>query len=65
MKLYEAVSIAASRCIRHALRRTNGNYTHAAKLLGINRTHLHRLMGKIPKRPRFKVIQELANWRRA
>lgn len=70
MKLYDAVSEAASLCIADALRQTNGSFKEAAKLLGVNRQHLYRLTKRIVERPSkwrppLKVIPELANWRRA
>ena len=46
-KYYEAIHDAKKQFILKALEQTKGNYTEAAKLLGVHPNNLHRLMRQV------------------
>jgi DNA-binding NtrC family response regulator len=48
---YEAIKEAKRQLILKTLRQTGGNYTMAAKLLGIHPNNLHRLLRNLNLRP--------------
>ena len=48
---HDAVTEAKKKIIRSALDRTQGSYPEAAKLLGLQRTNLHRLMRNLKLKP--------------
>jgi hypothetical protein len=57
-------------CIESALEQTNGNVTEAARLLGVNRSHLYTLFERhgqrLPKTVRStSTMTEMAGWRRS
>ncbi|MGH9833407.1 MAG: sigma 54-interacting transcriptional regulator [Blastocatellia bacterium] len=50
LPLYEAVKEAKKQFILQALEQAEGNYTEAAKILGIHPNHVHRLMRELKLR---------------
>ena len=70
MKMADALSIARRVAIQSTLETTGGNVSAAARLLGINRGHLHLLIVKYGLSRTLKpynapTSREIANWRRA
>jgi transcriptional regulator with GAF, ATPase, and Fis domain len=51
MKYYEAVNETKKQLLLDALDRTGGNYTEAAKILGVHPNNLHRLIRNMGLRP--------------
>jgi len=50
LPLYEAVKEAKKRFILQAIEQADGNYTEAAKILGIHPNHVHRLLRELKLR---------------
>jgi two-component system, NtrC family, response regulator HydG len=53
-KYHEAVAEAKKQLILKAVEQTGGNYTEAAKLLGVHPNYLHRLIRNMNLRPEMK-----------
>jgi DNA-binding NtrC family response regulator len=50
--LHEAIREAKIAAIERAIDQTNGNYTEAAKLLGVHANHLFRLIRTLNMKPK-------------
>jgi len=53
-KYHEAVAVTKKEIILHAMDQTKGNYTEAAKLLGVHPNYLHRLIRNLNLREHLK-----------
>ena len=53
-KYHEAVAATKKQTILHAMAQTKGNYTEAAKLLGVHPNYLHRLIRNLNLREHLK-----------
>jgi transcriptional regulator with GAF, ATPase, and Fis domain len=54
MQYYDAIKAAKRQIVLRAIEQTGGNYTAAARLLGVHLTHLHRLVNSLGLRAMLK-----------
>ena len=57
-KYHAAVQETKKQLIRHAVQEANGNYTEAARLLGVHPNYLHRLIRNLGLKPSLRFTRQ-------